>query len=915
MRTSFHHQSEAQPPNGPLTAATSPDTPSPGPTTQFCAKRDFLVSAELRRFPAWCECIGRFAVSVRKEDRPEAISGLSSQDQAPHGGHRVELLGDRYERHALSVDMTTVRACATTICVARGPFMQRFLFCFASVALILASAPVSAADKAWDDCASDRVDQRVSIAACTTYLKRSARQTAVQRATAYTNRGISYKRTGKLDQAIADFGEAIRLNPQYAFAYHQRGDTYSDKGEYNRAINDLNEAIRLDPKDADFFTARGFSYDKLADLDRALADYTEAIRLDPKSGLAYSNRGDILTRKGEHRRAAADHDQAVRLDPKNANYLISRGVNYDAMGDLDRALADFAAAVARDPKNALAYSNRGGILRRKGDLQRALADYEEAIRLEPSSAVAYVGRGYLYRSQTKLDRALRDFEQAVRLDPKSTEALVALAQGLREVGSYDRALAALTKAIDGGLTHADLFAARGTAFNEKGDNARAIVEFDQAIRLDPMNFVALANRGLAYKQLGDVVRALANYDAAHGIEPANVELLAHRGEAFGTKGDFDRAIADYNEAIRLCDELLRKNPKDWSMLLARAHAFNGKGDADRAIADADEAIRLHPDETGYTSRGTAYALNGDHAAALRDFDAALSFNPDAQEARKGREKSQAKLAERAAGGPSGFAAGGAPAAEQRVSSPDQRASPSPASPIVAENRVALIIGNGQYKAVGALANPGRDAELIAKTLRGVGFQSVQVVNDANREQFIQALRSFRDLADKADWAVVYYAGHGMEMQKTNYLLPVDARLKSDRDVEDEAVALDRVLVAIEGAKKMRIVILDACRDNPFLAQMARSLGTRSVGRGLARIEPHRGTLVAYAARDGEVALDGTGGNSPFVIALAKHVSSPGIEIGKLFRLVRDDVLAATGDQQEPFVYGSLPGPDFFFREK
>src|SRR3981081_1605544 len=94
MRTSFHHQSEAQPPNGP--------------TMHFGAKEDFLVSAELRRFPAWCECIGRFAVSVRKEDRPEAISGLSSQDQAPHGGRRVELLGDRYERHALSVDMTTV---------------------------------------------------------------------------------------------------------------------------------------------------------------------------------------------------------------------------------------------------------------------------------------------------------------------------------------------------------------------------------------------------------------------------------------------------------------------------------------------------------------------------------------------------------------------------------------------------------------------------------------------------------------------------------------------------------------------------------------------------------------------------------------------------------------------------------------
>ena len=190
---------------------------------------------------------------------------------------------------------------------------------------------------------------------------------------------------------------------------------------------------------------------------------------------------------------------------------------------------------------------------------------------------------------------------------------------------------------------------------------------------------------------------------------------------------------------------------------------------------------------------------------------------------------------------------------------------------------------------------------------------MQIANDLKREQLTQALRSFRDLADKSDWAVVYFAGHGVEVDRANYLVPVDARLKSDRDVQDEAVALDRVQVAVEGAKKMRLIILDACRDNPFLVTMTRSIGTRSVGQGLSRVEPRRGTLVAYAARDGQVALDGTAGNSPFVAALSRHIASPGVEIGKLFRLVRDDVLAATDNQQEPHVYGSLPGEDFFFR--
>jgi uncharacterized caspase-like protein len=160
--------------------------------------------------------------------------------------------------------------------------------------------------------------------------------------------------------------------------------------------------------------------------------------------------------------------------------------------------------------------------------------------------------------------------------------------------------------------------------------------------------------------------------------------------------------------------------------------------------------------------------------------------------------------------------------------------------------------------------------------------------------------------------VIYYAGHGIEMGGRNYLIPVDARLQTDRDVEFEAVPLDQVLSSTEGARKLRLILLDACRENPFARQMRRTVAARAIGRGLARIEPDGGTLVAYAAKDGEVALDGEGQNSPFVTALIRHIATPGVEINKLFRLVRDDVLAATGRKQEPFVYGSLPGEDFYF---
>ncbi len=164
--------------------------------------------------------------------------------------------------------------------------------------------------------------------------------------------------------------------------------------------------------------------------------------------------------------------------------------------------------------------------------------------------------------------------------------------------------------------------------------------------------------------------------------------------------------------------------------------------------------------------------------------------------------------------------------------------------------------------------------------------------------------------------MVYYAGHGIEVGGTNYLLPVDAQLKTDRDVQFEAVTLDQVLSSVEGARKLRIIILDACRNNPFIPEMARTMTSRSIGRGLARVEPETGgTLVVYATKAGQVALDGALGqnNSPFVAALTRNLVKPGLEINRVFRAVRDDVLAETDRRQEPFVYGSLPNEDFYFK--
>src|SRR5437764_3114925 len=231
-------------------------------------------------------------------------------------------------------------------------------------------------------------------------------------------------------------------------------------------------------------------------------------------------------------------------------------------------------------------------------------------------------------------------------------------------------------------------------------------------------------------------------------------------------------------------------------------------------------------------------------------------------------------------------------------------------PAWAGKRVALIIGNSAYQNVPPLANPINDGAIMAATLKGAGFDVVDSRHVLSAVEARRALRDFSDAARDADIAVVYYAGHGMEVDGTNYLIPVDATLETDTDVLDETLSLDRVLVAVEPAKQLRLVILDACRDNPFAKSMKRTIASRAIGRGLAKVEPSSpNTMIAFAAKAGSTASDGDSRNSPFASALVEHLPKPGLDLRKAFGFVRDDVLKSTGNKQEPYVYGSLGGDD------
>jgi Caspase domain len=231
----------------------------------------------------------------------------------------------------------------------------------------------------------------------------------------------------------------------------------------------------------------------------------------------------------------------------------------------------------------------------------------------------------------------------------------------------------------------------------------------------------------------------------------------------------------------------------------------------------------------------------------------------------------------------------------------------------AQSRVALVVGNSAYAKVPSLPNPAHDAQDVSAALMRLGF-TVKTVTDADFDGMRRALLEFGRTARNADMAVFYFAGHGVEINGSNWLLPTDVELKSDVDASTEAIGLQSAMQAVATARTLGLVILDACRNNPFQSTMRRSNAARSVQiLGLAPVEPADNVLVAYAARDGTVAADGAGRNSPYTAALLKHIETPGLEVDFLFRNVRDDVMAATDNGQQPFLYGSLSSDEIYFK--
>jgi len=647
----------------------------------------------------------------------------------------------------------------------------------------------------------------------------------------------------------------------------------------------------------EFFIRLGVANSARNDIKSARSAYASALRLDPANALAYLNLADLELSAGNLKEATDNYNAAIdsyskalTTDSTNASKglassYVGRGNAYFETGKFDVAISNYNDALKYESNSAAALNGRGKAWREKGDIAKALADFNRAVANNPDDVVGLISRANVYADKRDWQNAFRDYDAAIQKKPEATAYNNRGAAYLNK-GDLDRALEDFNRALDAAAKHEQIPAAfyynRALAYHLKGDLDSAMSDYTGTIRRDNDYAYAFRNRGAIYVGKGDFALAVGDFTRATQINPKDAESQYFLGLANLKLENWQKAVDALGKALQLDD-------KQAAAQSALGQAYAKLGKYDDAKVALNRAIVLDPvSPDTYFQRGRVWQAQGDLARAQADYRDALKLDPKHEGARAVLEK---------------IAIGA-------------RVLPEPPPGRAVLNRVALVIGNSDYQKVGRLPNPSRDALAVATALRQIGYKDVRLIENQTRSDLLKALRDFRDIADSSDWATIYYAGHGIEIGGENYLVPVDARLVSDRDVPDEAIPLSRFLATIERAKQLKMVILDACRDNPFLGQMRLSNPTRSIGRGLARIEvTGSSTLIAFAAKSGQIAQDGSGSNSPFVKSLLERFQTPGLEVERAFRLIRDDVLLITDRQQEPSYVSSLGGDEYIINPK
>jgi tetratricopeptide (TPR) repeat protein len=611
---------------------------------------------------------------------------------------------------------------------------------------------------------------------------------------------------------------------------------------------------------ARYYNNRGVAFANKHNYDRAVEDYSQAVKINPRNITAFHNRGLSYHQKGDDKHAVEDYTRAIGLDSKLTKAYLDRARAYRVLRDYDKAIQDADAVIRLDSKLAAAYLLRGSIYGQKGDYDHAIPDLDRAVALDPSAS-SLGGRGYVYLQKNDLDRAFADYTRAISLNPNYA------------------------------LWHNQ----RGVVLERKGLVETALADYDDAIRLEATNPITFKNRGVARRRKGDVQGAVADYDQALKLDPQYNAAYTERGRAYEALNNPAAARASYEAAVSL--------PPKYD-------TGQGAIDAARArLAALNGVVGIAPPAP---SPAPAAAPSSKPAAAPPSQPAAApppqpAGAPPSQPAPAPSSRLATAPPAGPAAAPPSRPAAAPPPAPAVVSTAPQSSPPLPAPQTGSARKLALVLGNSAYQRQ-ALRNPDNDARAMAKALRQIGFDVIDGYN-LDYTGMRRVISEFAVKASTAQLALVFYAGHGLSIAGHNYLVPVDAKMESAVAANFELFDLDQIIASVDDPARTTVIILDACRNNPFATQAS----TRAMNRGggLAGYDSvAAGMLIAFATRPGQVAKDGSGDHSPFTAALLKYIATPNLEILDMLRRVRREVLQETNGEQITWDNESLFGDVF-----
>lgn len=526
------------------------------------------------------------------------------------------------------------------------------------------------------------------------------------------------------------------------------------------------------------------------------------------------------------------------------------------------------------------------------ELKGALDDLAACIKTAPAPRPEpFSLRATIFTALERYEDALADLEQAGRADPKASVPLVQRALILERLDRFSEARA----------------------------------DLDAALRLDPRNQNAWINRAMLWARYGDVERAYADYSQAEAVGGSQTwYALSGRAKLAVSLGEPVRGFADWTKAAET---------SQLPMMAAQFHVRAGNLARDY-LKDSDKARQ---------SYAKALAVFPRHADALIQsgiaFERANRFDEASESYRKAGEMARSDPAQKGVYDYSVFRLEVLRARRSRkAGDPPLPPNLNVLSRSAADvgkgrgRRVALVLGNAAYQHVPPLMNSDRDAESVAAALSEAGFVSVTVATNLDKRQMDAVLQQFAREAAGADWAIVYYAGHGVEIGGVNYAIPVDADIGTLRDTSSHAVSIDQMISAVDQARDIHLVVLDACRDDPFVQEAHREAARRraldksadtamdpmvarrkEIGGGFASLQLARlNTVALFSTQPGQVTLDGDELNSPFTRAFVSNVPMPNLELRQFFDRIRQDVANGTQGRQRPAFNGRLREGEQFF---